>query len=163
MTSCWTPSDTLLLPVPNDGDFFQPDAPRTKDGQNTLMTLSSMTGFARADGRHAHYAWQWEIKSVNGKGLDVRCRLPNGMDTGRSKRLRMSVKGKTYGFTSMARSPGRGDHEVGVDAGLVRSRRFVVARSPQVALRTAGRRLSSRRGPAHRWSRVGRDYDPIGG
>ena len=45
------------------------------------MTLSSMTGFARADGRHAHYAWQWEVKSVNGKGLDVRCRLPNGMDS----------------------------------------------------------------------------------
>ncbi len=45
------------------------------------MTLSSMTGFARTDGRHDQYAWHWEVKSVNGKGLDVRCRLPNGMDS----------------------------------------------------------------------------------
>lgn len=73
--------------------FFQPDVPQTKDGQNTLMTLSSMTGFARADGRHAHYAWRWEVKSVNGKGLDVRCRLPNGMD-GLESQLRRRIADK---------------------------------------------------------------------
>ena len=26
------------------------------------------------------YAWAWEIKSVNGKGLDLRLRLPPGWD-----------------------------------------------------------------------------------
>jgi uncharacterized protein (TIGR00255 family) len=44
------------------------------------MVLSSMTGFARSHGVSGSYAWAWEIKSVNGKGLDVRLRLPPGWD-----------------------------------------------------------------------------------
>ncbi len=44
------------------------------------MALSSMTGFARGQGVCGSYAWAWEIKSVNGKGLDVRLRLPPGWD-----------------------------------------------------------------------------------
>jgi uncharacterized protein (TIGR00255 family) len=44
------------------------------------MALSSMTGFARGHGVCGSYAWTWEIKSVNGKGLDVRLRLPPGWD-----------------------------------------------------------------------------------
>ena len=44
------------------------------------MALSSMTGFARGQGAAASYAWNWEIKSVNAKGLDLRFRLPPGWD-----------------------------------------------------------------------------------
>ena len=44
------------------------------------MALSSMTGFARSHGVCGSYAWAWEIKSVNGKGLDLRLRLPSGWD-----------------------------------------------------------------------------------
>ena len=44
------------------------------------MMLSSMTGFARGHGVSGPYAWAWEVKSVNGKGLDVRLRLPPGWD-----------------------------------------------------------------------------------
>lgn len=44
------------------------------------MTLSSMTGFGRAEGHYEHYSWVWEIRSVNGKGLDVRMRIPPGLD-----------------------------------------------------------------------------------
>ncbi len=44
------------------------------------MALSSMTGFARGHGIAGPYAWNWEIKSVNAKGLDVRFRLPPGWD-----------------------------------------------------------------------------------
>jgi uncharacterized protein (TIGR00255 family) len=44
------------------------------------MALSSMTGFARGHGVSGPYAWTWEIKSVNGKGLDVRLRTPGGWD-----------------------------------------------------------------------------------
>ena len=44
------------------------------------MALSSMTGFARGHGVCGSYAWAWEIKSVNGKGLDLRLRLPPGWD-----------------------------------------------------------------------------------
>lgn len=44
------------------------------------MALSSMTGFARGQGVAGAYAWSWEIKSVNAKGLDLRFRLPQGWD-----------------------------------------------------------------------------------
>ncbi|HZP78079.1 MAG TPA: YicC/YloC family endoribonuclease [Pseudolabrys sp.] len=44
------------------------------------MALSSMTGFARGHGVSGAYAWGWELKSVNAKGLDLRLRLPPGWD-----------------------------------------------------------------------------------
>jgi uncharacterized protein (TIGR00255 family) len=44
------------------------------------MALSSMTGFACSHGVSGPYAWSWEIKSVNAKGLDLRLRLPPGWD-----------------------------------------------------------------------------------
>ena len=44
------------------------------------MAVSSMTGFARGGGALDALSWNWEVKSVNGRGLDVRCRLPTGMD-----------------------------------------------------------------------------------
>ncbi len=44
------------------------------------MPISSMTGFARSSGEHQGLFWQWEIKSVNGKALDVRLRLPQGFE-----------------------------------------------------------------------------------
>jgi uncharacterized protein (TIGR00255 family) len=39
-----------------------------------------MTGFARRHGTVGPYAWAWEIRSVNAKGLDLRLRLPPGWD-----------------------------------------------------------------------------------
>src|SRR3954452_2396426 len=44
------------------------------------MALSRMTGFARGYGVVGAYQWAWELKSVNGRGLDVRLRLPPGFD-----------------------------------------------------------------------------------
>ena len=44
------------------------------------MTIKSMTGFARADGTFASTAWHWEVRSVNGRGLDIRLRLPPGVE-----------------------------------------------------------------------------------
>lgn len=44
------------------------------------MGLASMTGFARADGALADARWAWEIKTVNARGLDVRVRMPGGLD-----------------------------------------------------------------------------------
>ena len=44
------------------------------------MNLSSMTGFGRAQGQFENYNWIWEIKSVNGKGIDIRMRIPSGLD-----------------------------------------------------------------------------------
>src|SRR5918998_3812575 len=44
------------------------------------MTINSMTGFAREAGATGPYQWAWEIKTVNGRGLDVRLRTPPGYD-----------------------------------------------------------------------------------
>lgn len=44
------------------------------------MPLASMTGFARSEGRQDDFAWVWELKSVNGKSLEPRLRLPAGFD-----------------------------------------------------------------------------------
>jgi uncharacterized protein (TIGR00255 family) len=44
------------------------------------MTLKSMTGFARADGVHGELAWHWEVRSVNGRNLELRLRLPSGFE-----------------------------------------------------------------------------------
>ncbi len=42
--------------------------------------LASMTGFARAEGRTGGISWVWELRSVNGRGLDLRFRLPPGSE-----------------------------------------------------------------------------------
>src|ERR1044071_5581124 len=42
--------------------------------------LASMTGFARSQGSVGGYRWTWELRSVNGKGLDFRLRLPPGFE-----------------------------------------------------------------------------------
>ena len=39
-----------------------------------------MTGFARREGGDAKVTWSWEIKSVNSRSLDLRCRIPNGYE-----------------------------------------------------------------------------------
>jgi uncharacterized protein (TIGR00255 family) len=43
-------------------------------------TISSMTGFARSDGSLGSRRWVWELRSVNARGLDIRCRLPAGCE-----------------------------------------------------------------------------------
>jgi uncharacterized protein (TIGR00255 family) len=43
--------------------------------------LASMTGFARCQGEVGAVSWTWELRSVNGRGLDVRCRLPAGYES----------------------------------------------------------------------------------
>ena len=45
-----------------------------------MTAISSMTGFARASGSDGAAGWSWEVKSVNGRALDIRCRLPQGME-----------------------------------------------------------------------------------
>ncbi len=63
------PSDLrLALPQPGAATGMQ------------LMTIKSMTGFARAEGQHGGLAWIWELRSVNGRGLDLRMRLPPGYE-----------------------------------------------------------------------------------
>lgn len=44
------------------------------------MPLTSMTGFADLAGGAGGVGWTWEARSVNGRGLDVRVRLPEGFE-----------------------------------------------------------------------------------
>jgi uncharacterized protein (TIGR00255 family) len=71
------------------------------------MALSSMTGFARSHGATGAYAWSWEIKSVNAKGLDVRLRLPPGFDAievaVRSKAAELLSRGSVFATLAVTR------------------------------------------------------------
>ncbi len=42
--------------------------------------IASMTGFSRTEGSEAGLSWAWELRSVNGRGLDLKMRLPAGFD-----------------------------------------------------------------------------------
>ena len=44
------------------------------------MAIASMTGFAREAGATGPHQWAWELKTVNGRGLEVRVRTPAGFD-----------------------------------------------------------------------------------
>ena len=55
------------------------------------MTIS-MTGFAARKGLGAGYGWAWDIRSVNGKGLDLRLRVPDWID-GLEAVLRAALQG----------------------------------------------------------------------
>jgi uncharacterized protein (TIGR00255 family) len=65
------------------------------------MAIKSMTGFARADGTAGAAAWHWEVRSVNGRGLDIRLRLPPGLE-GLEPRIREALgKRVTRGSVSI--------------------------------------------------------------
>jgi len=52
--------------------------------------IRSMTAFATRQGHHADHAWMWELRGVNGKGLDLRLRVPDwieGLEAGLRTRL----------------------------------------------------------------------------
>jgi uncharacterized protein (TIGR00255 family) len=71
------------------------------------MALSSMTGFARSHGVSGTYAWSWEIKSVNSKGLDLKLRLPVGWDAiepaVRTRAAGALARGSVFGNLSVSR------------------------------------------------------------
>jgi len=54
------------------------------------MTIKSMTGFARTAGAVGPVGWHWELRSVNGRGLDIRLRVPPGFE-GLEPRIREAV------------------------------------------------------------------------
>jgi uncharacterized protein (TIGR00255 family) len=46
-----------------------------------MSAIASMTGFARAEGALDGLSWAWELRSVNGRTLELRFRLPTGWDS----------------------------------------------------------------------------------
>lgn len=58
----------------------EPRSGHVEAAAGAALSVASMTGFARRAGGDGRIAWTWEVKSVNGRSLDVRCRLPSGYD-----------------------------------------------------------------------------------
>ena len=52
--------------------------------------IRSMTGFAAGKGSFGAHSWSWELRSVNGKGLDMRVRVPDWL-TGLEAALRAAL------------------------------------------------------------------------
>jgi uncharacterized protein (TIGR00255 family) len=73
------------------------------------MTISGMTGFARAEGEHAGQRWVWEVRSVNGRALDLKLRLPSGFDAleplARAAAAQRFKRGSLQATLSLARDP----------------------------------------------------------
>ena len=65
------------------------------------MTIKSMTGFARADGSAGSTSWHWEVRSVNGRGLDLRLRLPPGFEALEPRIREAATKRLTRGSLSI--------------------------------------------------------------
>lgn len=58
--------------------------------------LQSMTGYGAVEGEAEGLVWRWELRSVNGKGLDVKLRMPTGtegLETELRSRLRALHRG----------------------------------------------------------------------
>ncbi len=56
--------------------------------------IRSMTGFAARSGALGPHSWSWELRAVNGKGLDLRVRVPDwipGLEASLRKNLGASV------------------------------------------------------------------------
>ena len=83
------------------------------------MKLKSMTGFGRADGARADWRWHWELKTVNARGLDIRMRMPNGLESleqGLKKSLQASLKrGAVQVFINIERENAGADVRVNAD------------------------------------------------
>lgn len=61
------------------------------------MKQQSMTGFSRSEGQFEAESWTWEIRSVNGKNLDLRFRLPPGLEAVESKAKKQATERFTRG------------------------------------------------------------------
>jgi uncharacterized protein (TIGR00255 family) len=72
------------------------------------MALSSMTGFARSHGTSGPYSFEWELKSVNAKGFDLRMRMPPGFDevetVARKRATEVLSRGTVYANLTVKRS-----------------------------------------------------------
>jgi uncharacterized protein (TIGR00255 family) len=72
------------------------------------MALSSMTGFARSHDACGVYAFEWELRSVNAKGFDLRMRMPPGWDAVeplvRKRATELLARGTIYANLTVKRS-----------------------------------------------------------
>jgi uncharacterized protein (TIGR00255 family) len=76
------------------------------------MALQSMTGFAHLEGTEGTLQWTWELRSVNGRTLDLRIRLPAGYER-MEPEVREAISGRfTRGNVQTTLSVSRNDKRV---------------------------------------------------
>ncbi len=66
----------------------------TTEQTRTANMIRSMTGFAAGKGAYGPHSWTWDLRSVNGKGLDIRLRMPEwltGLETALRGQLSKSL------------------------------------------------------------------------
>jgi uncharacterized protein (TIGR00255 family) len=75
--------------------------------------MISMTGFAARRGAGAGYGWTWDLRSVNGKGLDLRLRVPDwieGLEAALRAKLQKSISRGNVSLTlKVTQDEGRDD------------------------------------------------------
>lgn len=94
-----------------------------------------MTGFARAAGTTGAVQWLWEIRTVNGRGLDIRVRVPNGFEAaGEAARAALS-KALARGQCQLGLTLTRPENaaRVRIDEALLADLAASVARVPRPA------------------------------
>jgi len=78
--------------------------------------IKSMTGFASQSGTEPPFSWTWELRGVNGKGLDLRLRVPDwvdGLETGLRKKLgAVAARGNITCNLRLSREEGGGTLEI---------------------------------------------------
>lgn len=98
-----------------------------------MAQIASMTGFARAAGTTGAVQWAWEVRSVNGRGLDVRVRVPAGYEAvGETARIALQKtlsRGQIQLSLTMTRSEGA--PKVRINETLLANLAQAVARVPR--------------------------------
>ena len=98
-----------------------------------MAQIASMTGFARAAGTTGAVQWAWEVRSVNGRGLDVRVRVPTGFEavgeTARTALQKTLSRGQIQLSLNLTRSEGA--PKVRINEALLASLAQAVARVPR--------------------------------
>lgn len=104
------------------------------------MTIS-MTGFATRKGQGAGFGWVWDIRSVNGKGLDLRLRVPewiDGLEAGvRAELGRALQRGNVSLTLKVARDGAEGAEALRLNPGVLGGVLRALAEVEQAAM-TAG-------------------------
>lgn len=84
------------------------------------MPIASMTGFGHSDGEYEAFRWNWELRSVNGRGLDLRLRLPpdlSGLESAIREKTAAKIKrGNIQISLQISRSTGANQIRINHDA-----------------------------------------------
>ena len=102
--------------------------------------MISMTGFAARRGAGAGYAWVWDLRSVNGKGLDLRLRVPDWIDgleaAVRAELQKAATRGNVSLTLKVAQDEGREDSAFRLNEGVLAAALDALGRIEAAAMNT---------------------------